>query len=94
MICEIKVKKYPELIHPDPERYEITQKWGLRMHKEGYPGLLILSARKSDGENVVVFKNTILTNANHYHDYIYEYNTVSKQEIVKSSITKDILLSR
>jgi len=89
-----KSKEYPELVHPDPECYEITQKWGLRMHKEGYPGFLTYSARQTDGENVVVFKDKILTNAKHYHDYIYEYNMVSEQEIVRSNITNDVLLRR
>lgn len=87
-----KVKEYPELVHPDTASYEITQKWGVRMHKEGYPGLLTPSARKSEGENVVVFKNTILTNAKHYQDYLYEYNMINKNEIVKSSHTNEIIL--
>lgn len=89
-----KTNEYPALISPEQDSYEITQKWGVRMHKEGYPGLLTSSARKSDGENVVVFKNAILKNAKHYHDYIYEYDTKSKREIVKSNITNSIVFSR
>lgn len=89
-----KAKEYPALISPEQESYEITQKWGVRMHKEGYPGLLIPSARKQDGENVVVFKNTILKNAKHYHDYLYEYDTVNKCEIVRSNVTNVVILTR
>jgi hypothetical protein len=89
-----KAKEYPALIHPDPENYDTTQKWGVRMHKEGYPGLLTLSARKLDGENVAIFKNTILSNAKHFHDYIYEYDMKNKQETIKSNVTHEIILTR
>lgn len=80
-----KAKEYPILIHPDPERYEITQKWGIRMHKEGYPGLLAPSARKLDGENVAIFKKNILTNAEHYQDFLYEYDIKSQKVFIKTS---------
>lgn len=87
-----KTTEYPELIDPNSTSYRMTQKLGVRMHKEGYPGLLTRSARKSDGENVVVFKDNILTNPTHYHDYIYEYDAISKNGMVKSNITGEVLI--
>ena len=72
----------------------MTQKWGVRIYKEEYPGLLASSSRKQNGENIVVFKKAILSHAKHYQDYTYEYNFVNNQESIITNITQEVILTR
>ena len=51
--------KYPELLHPTD--YAYAQVAGARIHREGHPGLLIQSVRRSGGENVAVFNPGVLS---------------------------------
>lgn len=88
-----KVLQHEELTHPDTSYYSTTQTIGQRIHQEGYPGLITKSARSIDGENVVVFRRKILSDAKHYHDYIYEYNLQNTQTIIKNADTNAIVLA-
>ena len=51
--------KYPELLHPTD--YAYAQVAGARIHREGHPGLLVQSVRRSGGENVAVFNPGVLS---------------------------------
>jgi hypothetical protein len=52
--------EYPDLLHPSD--YSFCQSVGARIHREGHPGLLTPSVRRSAGENVVVFNPGVLSN--------------------------------
>lgn len=51
--------KHPELLHRTD--YAYAQVAGARIHREGHPGLLIQSVRRSGGENVAVFNPGVLS---------------------------------
>jgi hypothetical protein len=51
---------YPGLLHPSD--YAFCQSVGARIHREGHPGLLTASVRRSAGENVVIFNPDVLSN--------------------------------
>ena len=53
-------RTFPELLHPSD--YSYTQTVGARIHREGHPGLIMQSVRRSDGENIAVFNPAVLTN--------------------------------
>jgi hypothetical protein len=89
-----KINKYPELVNTDPLGYRVTQEVGVRVHREGYPGLLTQSARNLNGETVAVFRKNILTNAKHFQNYIYEYNLKNNTEQVKAINTGKIILEK
>lgn len=55
-----KLMHYPELISED---YTFTQHIGKTLNQQGYPGLLVKSARFATGINVNVFKSEILLEA-------------------------------
>lgn len=80
------------LVHPDPSHYPYTQQIGRRIHQEGYPGLLTKSARTADGENVVVFKKNILSAAAHHGDYLYEYDTINHNAMIKNQLSNELEL--
>ena len=67
-----KVKEFPWLV--DPLNYTRCQETGRRVAKEGHPLLIVPSARKLGGVNVVVFKEKILSNVrdNCNLQYIYD----------------------
>jgi len=69
-----KAKNDEKLIDPNPSSYSYTQKIGARIKKEGHPGLITLSARNNNGENIVVFNKNILSNPSHYKNYLFEYD--------------------
>jgi hypothetical protein len=66
-----KAIKYPELIEND---YSFPQQAGSRIQKEGHPGLLAPSARKTDGINTVIFREDVLNNPqiNCYLTYFFD----------------------
>ncbi len=72
---------YPDLLHPAD--YAFSQVVGARIHREGHPGLLIQSVRRSAGENVVVFNPGVLSNPKLNCQLVYrlegERITVEKQ---------------
>lgn len=78
-----KVKEHIELVDPDPSHYPQTQALGLRIHQEGYPGVVNQSARIIKSENVAVFKKEILSAPAHEHDYQYEYDLLNHKVSVK-----------
>lgn len=81
-----QVKTNKALTQPDPTQYAATQKIGERICHEGYPGLLTKSARHIEGDNIVVFQKKILSSAQMYKDYCYQYNTMSQAvEILERS---------
>lgn len=63
-------RDYPDLHHKTD--YHYAQSVGARIHREGHPGLLTLSARtmqSSTGENYVIFNPAVLSNPRH-HGYL------------------------
>lgn len=54
-----KLVKFPSLT--DPENYDYTHQVGMRMHHEGYPGLISCSAR-CEGEIYAIFNPQMLSN--------------------------------
>lgn len=52
--------KHPDLLHPSD--YAFCQSVGSRIHREGHPGLLTPSVRRSAGANVVIFNSAVLSN--------------------------------
>lgn len=52
--------EHSDLVHPLD--YAFCQSVGTRIHREGHPGLLTPSVRRSAGENVVVFNPDVLSN--------------------------------
>lgn len=62
-------EKYPDLIHKTD--YSFAQSIGAKIHREGHPGLLTLSARHQDGENYVVFNPAVLSNPRHHCHLTY-----------------------
>lgn len=63
--------EYPELLSDD---YAYSQQIGKRVSSEKHPGLLVPSARKSDGINAVVFNPDVLSNARINCYLIYRMN--------------------
>lgn len=62
--------EYPDLLHPSD--YAFCQSVGARIHREGHPGLLIQSVRRSDGgENLAVFNSAVLSNPRHNSQLTY-----------------------
>ena len=55
--------EYADLLHPSD--YTLTQSVGARIHREGHPGLLIQSVRRSSGENMAIFNPDVLSNPRH-----------------------------
>ena len=54
---------HPDLLHPSD--YAFCQSVGLRIHREGHPGLLTQSVRRPTGENVAIFNPDVLSNPRH-----------------------------
>jgi hypothetical protein len=84
-------EKFPELTDKNPEAYIETQNIGVRVSKEGYPGLISKSARAVNGENVIIFKKSILSHPVHEQDYIYEYDFVKNKVLVKQKNSAKII---
>lgn len=62
-------EKYPDLIHKID--YTFAQSVGAKIHREGHPGLLTLSARHQGGKNYVVFNPAVLSNPRHHCHLTY-----------------------
>lgn len=62
-------KEYPDLIHKTD--YTFAQSVGVRIHREGHPGLLTSSVRYQGGENYVVFNPAVLSNPRHHCQLTY-----------------------
>lgn len=50
----------PDLLHPSD--YTFCQTVGSRIHREGHPGLLTPSVRRSAGQNLAIFNPAVLSN--------------------------------
>lgn len=50
--------EYPDLLHPSD--YAFPQMVGVRIHREGHPGILIQSVRRPKGENAAIFNPAVL----------------------------------
>lgn len=72
-----------KISHPDPASYSDTQQIGLRVHQEGYPGIITKSARSIQGENIAIFRKDILLSPEHHNNYIYEYNFTNNKVIIR-----------
>lgn len=53
------VMEYPDLLHPSD--YTFCQSVGRRIHHEGHPGLITMSARHLTGENIAIFNPAVLS---------------------------------
>ena len=62
--------KAPFLV--DKQQYQDTQAIGLKLSKEGFPGIITHSARKKQGTNLAIFTPAVLTTPKHTDDYLYE----------------------
>ena len=60
---------YPDLLHPTD--YGYCQSVGARIHREGHPGLLIQSVRRSAGENLAIFNPSVLSQPRHHCHLTY-----------------------
>jgi len=76
-----KVKDFPYLMQADVKQYQETQKLGNKLSQEGFPGLITSSARNKNGNNIVVFNKTILSDASLFCDYIYEISPGNENKI-------------
>lgn len=65
-----KKKSFPQLVNND---YTFTHSIGKRLHQEGHPGLVSPSAR-CNGDNVVVFNPTVLSNPTNHCFLIYYFD--------------------
>lgn len=54
---------HPDLLHPSD--YAFCQSVGVRVHREGHPGLLTRSVRRPGGDNMVIFNPAVLSNPRH-----------------------------
>lgn len=61
----------PALISND---YRYTNEIGLYVKKGGYPGIVSRSARDPLGENVNIFKQSVLSNPNYLFDIVYRFD--------------------
>lgn len=57
------VAQEPHLLHPTD--YTFCQSVGLRIHREGHPGLLTQSVRRPAGDNLAIFNPAVLSNPRH-----------------------------
>ncbi|MCG2582813.1 RES family NAD+ phosphorylase [Massilia sp. TS11] len=62
-----KAADFPDLLHKSD--YSFAQSVGARIRHEGHPGLVTLSARRSGGENTVIFNPAVLSQPRH-HAYL------------------------
>lgn len=61
----------PELIEKDLNSYAKTQPLGKQIHDQGIPGIISPSARHASGDNIIIYRPDILSNASHNKDYLY-----------------------
>lgn len=81
-----KIRDYPFLVQPDIGQYQQTQQVGLKLSKEGFPGLMTSSARKPRGINVAVFNKKILQHPKHHDNYLYEISPDNPSQIKVSHL--------
>ena len=62
-------KKYPGLIHK--KDYGYAQAVGLRLHREGHPGLVTRSVRHAGGENYAILNPAVLSNPRQHGQLTY-----------------------
>lgn len=63
------VSELPDLVHRSD--YGFTQSIGARLHREGHPGLLTLSARREAGENYAILNAAVLSDPRHHCQLTY-----------------------
>lgn len=80
----------PSLI--DKNNYRDTQAIGLKLSKEGFPGVIAKSARANKGENLAIFNKNIINHPIHFNDYLYELNLEKSNyvEILDYSTSKKV----
>lgn len=61
--------KYPSLMHTND--YSDNQSLGARLNKEGHPGLICTSVRRSEGHNFVILNPNVLSAPRHYCQLAY-----------------------
>lgn len=83
VLCDLtgKCEEYPQLLAND---YAFTRQIGKRLQKEGHPGLLARSAR-CEGSNIVVFKESILSNARLAYYLTYYLDVPARKLTVERS---------
>ena len=65
-----------ELLNPND--YEFTQSIGLRIHKEGYPGLITKSVRFASGNSLAIFNKNVLSSPKPHGNFRYEYDPANQ----------------
>lgn len=63
------VQEYPDLLHKSD--YSFTHAVGSRIHREGHPGMLTLSARHKRGLNYAILNPGVLSNPRHHSNLTY-----------------------
>lgn len=58
-----------DLLHPSD--YTFCQSVGLRIHREGHPGLITQSVRRPAGDNLAIFNPAVLSNPRHHCHLTY-----------------------
>ena len=61
--------EHTDLVHRTD--YAFCQTVGARVHREGHPGLVTPSVRRSSGENIVIFNPAVLSNPRHHCQLTY-----------------------
>ncbi len=88
-----KDKDCPELIDKNINSYSRTQPIGKYIRDQGFSGIMSLSSRHEAGQNIVLFRKEVLSNANHENDYLYTYYPDnSKIVIYEIKNNKEILV--
>lgn len=64
-----QIKNHPSLV--SKESYQDTQSIGLKLAKEGFPGIVTKSARRASGTNLAIFNKSVLKSPSLFGDYIY-----------------------
>lgn len=91
VLIDLTKKKeiYPELM---ADHYGYTQKIGKQLSEQGYPGLLVPSARYQNGINATIFKQSILLNPIIHTKLTYRLFPSQKKVVVyqKNQIVNEI----
>lgn len=71
-LCK-KHKDHPELVDKNISSYNKTQPIGKYIRDQGFSGIMSLSCRHKTGQNIVLFRKEVLSDACHQDDYYYTY---------------------
>jgi hypothetical protein len=84
-------RTFHELLHPSD--YSYTQSVGVRIHREGHPGLIIQSVRRPNGENFAIFNPAVLANPREISQLTYRLDgnsIIVEKQVGKTWMTLDV----